>query len=462
MRKRISAVVWLLIMLALVWYQAMRPAKIAELDLEQDAEPEVTIVADNKETIYFWYTDEALTEYLNSKAFEYMEQHEDIRVVPTCVSAVEYLEQIQKATQSGQAAPDLYIVSNDNLEKAYLAGLATDLDFESQDGLKEHFPQVAIDSVTYKQKQVALPLYYETSLFLYNKTYLDTMANTRNEAEISAEAAEEENEELSDEEKVPYVPVSMEDLIPKNFDDILSLADTYDAPEGVEMILSWDVSDIFYNYFFAGNYMNVGGPAGDEVSILDINNPQVVECLSVYQSLNQFFSLDAKENTYEKVLADFMEGKTIFTVATTDAIEAIEAARQEGSFGYEYGISMLPDVSETLQSKGLSVTNAIALNGYGAHKEIAKDFAKFLALGADQSFYERSGKLAATNDATYDSEIPNLAMKAYEKSASLPKIIEESNFWVQLERTLTGIWQGDDVEAAMANLQTQMKSQLAK
>lgn len=53
-------------------------------------------------------------------------------------------------------------------------------------------------------------------------------------------------------------------------------------------------------------------------------------------------------------------------------------------------------------------------------------------------------------------------MQAYEKSVSLPKIMQVSNFWVQLERTLTGIWEGEDADQALQSLQEQMDVQLQK
>ena len=76
-----------------------------------------------KDTLYLWYTDEALTSYLTSAAVTYNENH-DVRIVPVLQSGPEYLEQINAASLSGEEMPDLYILSHDSLEKAYLAGLA--------------------------------------------------------------------------------------------------------------------------------------------------------------------------------------------------------------------------------------------------------------------------------------------------------------------------------------------------
>lgn len=80
-------------------------------------------------------------------------------------------------------------------------------------------------------------------------------------------------------------------MIPSTIDDILSFADSYDAPEQVEAVFKWDVDDIFYNYFFVGNYIDVGGSSGDDTESIDIYNLDAVRCLMAYQDLNQFFPL---------------------------------------------------------------------------------------------------------------------------------------------------------------------------
>ncbi len=99
----------------------------------------------------------------------------------------------------------------------------------------------------------------------------------------------------------------------------MNFADEYDAPETVEAVFKWDVSDIFYNYFFIGNYISVGGDAGDDPMNINLYNEFAIQCLKVYQQLNQFFSIDTNIVTYEGILEEFLEGKTVFTIATTDA-----------------------------------------------------------------------------------------------------------------------------------------------
>ncbi len=431
-RSRFTAVVLVLLMLCLVYYQGLQGVNLQE-------QPEmIQGTLTEKDTIHVWYTDEALTDYMNSCALNYMETHEEIRVVPTHVSAVEYLESIHKATMENEVYPDVYLISNDCLEKAYMSGLATEITDPDHMVTDAYYSETALNAVTYQDKKVAYPFYYETALFLYNRSYLEAMAQSK---------AEEKT-------------VQAEDLIPKTFDDILAIADEYDAPEGLESILKWDVSDIFYNYFFAGNYMDIGGETGDDSSVLNIYNEQSVACMQMYQSLNQFFSIEADATDYEMVLDEFIKGKTLFTVVTTDAIAKMEQAIADGTFTWEYGVTTIPNISSNLKSRGLSVTNTVVVNGYGKHREDANKFASYLTGGVDASLYERTGKLAAKKDVAYTNAKLDQAMQSYADSASLPKIMQASNFWVQLEVAYTQIWQGEDADSKMKQLEEQMRKQL--
>ncbi|MBQ5673546.1 MAG: sugar ABC transporter substrate-binding protein, partial [Lachnospiraceae bacterium] len=315
-------------------------------------------------------------------------------------SGVDYLEHVNEASvreNSEEAMPDLIVMTNDNLEKAFLAGLATEIADGGFWVNEDNYPRAALSAVQYKDKYIGYPFYFETALLLYNQTYMGELAQKTIEAEANAQAGEEamalieqqESEEaasdqvVAEDEEIVVTEEEIEDkinvIIPATIDDILTFAEEYDAPEQVEAVFKWDVADIFYNYFMVGNYMNVGTDTGDDPTQIDIYNEDTIACLKVYQSLNQFFSISPKEVSYDSILKEFMEGKTVFAVATTDAISKLERAKENGEFAYEYGVTTLPDVSATRASRTLSVTNAIVINGYSENKAIANDFAKYLS-----------------------------------------------------------------------------------
>lgn len=454
-------------------------------------EQEETFFSRGKDTLYFWYTDEALTDYLGSAAVTYGESH-DVRVIPVLVSGLEYLEEINKASLQSENPPDLYIISNDSLEKAFLAGLASQIDEESWGEIRGEYPDAARLAVTYKNKTIGYPFYFETSSLLYNRTYLEEFAKSQIEAEQDAaegEAAmawleengpEEESGEVpaeaggqteasvpeeagngeADEELQELVRERVKEILPATIDDILNFANEYNAPEQVEAVFKWDVTDIFYNYFFAGNYMIVGGVAGDNTANMNIYNKDAIQCLRVYQNLNQFFSIDTKEISYEKVLNDFIEGKIVYTVATTDAVEKLEKAKKEGRFAYDYGIAPVPDINGELLTRSLSVTNCVVINGYSEKNRQAEEFARFLTCEYTDTLYPRTGKVAARYGVDYGN--PNLQefLNEYEISVPMPKMVETSNFWVELEIAFAQIWDGADANERLRRLSEQIMTQV--
>lgn len=425
LRKRLCAVVGVLAVCGAVAFTASQTRVLPGVI------PENALIA--KPTITLWYTDEVLGDYLASVAFDYQEEY-DVRVVPVLTSGLEYLEAVNAASLDGNGGPDLYIVSNDSLEKAHLAGLAEEIEDAGNLVTAENFPQAALDAVTYQGNKVAYPLYFETSALVYNSTYLQQAA-----------------EELS---------VSKQDLIPETIDDILAFADEYNAPETVEAVFKWDVSDIFYNYFFAGNYMNAGGACGDDESQIDIYNLEAVKGLTAYQELNQFFSIDAKNSSYDAVVSDFLAGKLVFTVATTDILQSIEQAKADGTFSCEYDVVPLPDVNEEVKTKGFSVTYGIAVNGYSEKKDMANSFAAYLADRGAAKMYARTGHIPARLGVEYEQTGMEGFLEEYSKSIPIPKLMSMANFWVRMEIAYTKIWSGEDVSEILRNLSEQVMTQV--
>ncbi|MCH5270031.1 MAG: extracellular solute-binding protein [Lachnospiraceae bacterium] len=461
-KKRLLAALAVVCVMAGLLYAGLSGMKIGE--------EEVSELFDTKETIYFWYSDAGLSDYINSAAVAFGEER-DARVIPVLVSDSAYLEAINEASLHSEQIPDAFIISNDSLEKAYLAGLASRVTDTGNLCTTEHFPQTALLAVTYKDKLIAYPFYYETSAFLYNKTYLEAWTAEQLAAqEAAAEGQEEEyagedlpeaeeGEEIVGEISLEVTPEQIAAGIPSTMDEVLAFADNYDAPENVS-VLSWDVSDIFYNYYFVGNYMIVGGESGDDDTLIDIYNDETKQCLEVYQRLNQFFFIESDTVSYDSVVQDFIEGKLVFTVATTDVLKRLEEAQEEGIFPYEYGIAPIPRPSADLAGRSLSVTGCVAVNGYSTHRDLANEFAAFLTGSYYEKLYERTGKASANLAANPENEDLAVFMEEYQNSQSLPKLIETSNFWIQLEILFSRVWEGGDIDSLLLELSDQIVSQI--
>ena len=435
-----------------------------------------------KETIYCWYSDEALSGYINAAAVSFGEQNK-VRVIPVLTSDSEYLEAVNQETLHSAQIPDIYLLSSDSLEKAYLAGLATKV--PDTEGIcdTDHFSRAALAAVTYDDKIIGYPVYFDTSALVYNEDYLRTWATQQAEKELSGSSDNDEpvgeGEEIIEEDSLPEDQTTDQvtadeatvnalaeqyfaKALPSTVDDLLNIADTFDAPEGVEGVMKWDVNNIFYNYWIVGNYMIVGGDPGDDRNDININNPETIQCLEVYKALNQFFFIESDTVTYDSVIQDFIDGKTMFTIGTTDVVKRLEDAKADGSLTFNDGIARMPDVSAELQSRSLSVTGAAVINGYSEHKELADRFAAYLSEEYADGLYERSGKMPASIQAAENADNGALTIFAneYADSVSLPKMLETGNFWMQLEVLFSKVWNGEDVTTLVQQLADNMSQQL--
>lgn len=483
LHSRILAVAALLAAAALLLYFGIGSDRLAQLS----PIPDNALV--DKPTLNLWYTDESLTDFLAAAALDFSEESE-VRVIPRLVSGLEYLESINEASLSTNMVPDVYIVGNDSLEKAWLSGLASevrDTDYVTA----ENFPETALSAVMYQDHLIGYPFYYETSALVYNLTYLEEAAADQLQAEADALAGQEamaaldengepvqtdgsgeeaeadgetaadaQTEETETEASDAQISERTQRLIPETIDDILSFADSYNAPEQVEAVFRWDVSDIFYNYFFIGNYVNVGGPQGDEEEQIDIYNLDTIRCLTAYQELTQYFSIDPEEVNYESVAQEFLDGKLVFTIATTDMIARLEEAAADGSFPYEYSVARVPDINDELITRSLSVTNAVVVNGYSEKKDVANEFARYLTETAAQELYESSGKLPANTQISLPNEQAGIFAEEYAASVPIPKMMTTSNYWVQMEIAFTRVWNGEKVSAVLQDISGQIMTQV--
>lgn len=465
---------------------------IAGSDREISEKKEETVFSGGKETLYLWYTDEALTSYLGSAAVTYSETH-DVRIVPVLESGLEYLEKINQVSLEGNE-PDMYILSNDLLEKAYLAGLADEVEPAGDMTMAGTYIGTGLHAASYKDKIIGYPFYFETSSLLYNATYLKDMAVKELEAEADlaeGEASRRQADQAAEtiglagvaevlagstaqtqahagepegESGQPFTQEQIEarvkELLPATIQDIRTFADNYDAPEQVEGVFKWDVTDIFYNYFFIGDTIHMGGEAGWDSGQIDIYNPDAIRSMRAYQELSQFFSIDTDRIDYDTILDEFMAGKMVFTMATTDAVFKLEDAKDDGLFVYDYDIALTPDIDENTRTRSLSVTNCVVINAYSQNKEAANDFARFLTSEYNDILFARTGKASAAEGVDYGFEALKKFADEYRESVPMPKMIETSNFWIKLEVAFSQIWNGADANEKLKELSEQIMAQV--
>lgn len=460
LKKRIIAVAAILLLGAGILYGSTLKMR------DKASETASFSLFDRKQTIYFWYDDENLSNYVNSAAVTFGER-EDAHVIPVLVSGSEYLETINKASLEEEQMPDAYIISHDSLEKAYLAGLATEVEDAAGILNESHFPATALSAVSYRGKVVAYPLAFDTSALIYNETYLSQWAAQIAERELLEDGQEDDAHDVSDsgidvDEEILAQKTQeyFEAAIPRTVDDILNIADTFDVPPGVEGVMEWDITDIFFNYWMVGNYLVVGGESGDDRNNISIDNGEAIACLEKYKELNQFFYIEAKEVNYQDVIRKFIDGKIVFTIATTDVVAKLEEAKENGEITFDYGVTTMPDVSDELKSRSMSVTDTVVINGYSKNKELANKFAAYLADECAGTLYEKTGHASAALGADTENGALQIFKLEYEKSVPLPKMMNTGNFWMLLERVFTKVWNDEDAATLLQELADIIVSQI--
>ncbi len=358
------------------------------------------------ENINLWYTNDELTEYLADCAMHFRETN-GVGVNLKLVSSVDYIEAIYQGTKEGNVA-DVYILNTESLEKAYLAGIvAENVDTDICNG--DNYPEVALNASTYNGKLIGYPFYYDTTFFLYNKDYVEA---------------------------------------PETFSDIIEFSNNYMGEyKNIETILQWDVHDLFFSYCFVGEYLNFGGVCGDDASIIDINNANVIEALTYFKQINQILYFDSADSNYEDVLNDFLEGKILYTMGSTANLEQIIGS------GVNYGICTIPALNDEMDSRAVSINYTVVVNPYTSNKELASQLAQGISFEHAEEFFSYTKKIPSRRLSSYPNENWQHIAEQYEHTATLPKLMATTNYWMELEVVLNTIWDKElDEEKEIENI----------
>lgn len=371
-----------------------------------------------------WYTDPDIQSYMEETAAE-ASKDLGVEIQTELVSEVDYIENISERSMAEEmTGPDLYVTATSQLGKAAQAGLALTADASEIENI---YGEKALHAVTYNGNAVALPFYVETSVLLYNPAYVESA--------------------------------------PKTIDEILDYAENFETnetTEAVENIFSWNVADVIEDYMFMGGYTDLGGEDGDRKDEVTLDLDQINACMTYYQNLNSFFAIDADTITSDAIMQDFLAGKTVYVIANESMLLQADQAIKNGevSEGF-YSAAVLPDLTDELQSRGLSVTNSIVVNPYSQNQEAAWKLASWITESKADNLYEKTGKLPACRTLSEDP-MPawTVVCDAYDQAAEVPKLMELSDMWLNLEVTLADIWRGEDPSEQMQAFSQELTQRL--
>lgn len=387
--------------------------------VEQTKEEQKVVVEEKdgsleEEVIRLWYSDSSYNDYFLEISEEFNKKH-NIKVECYLVSSIDYIMNIYEKNKEAKEAPDIFLIRSEQLEQVNASGLATEYNEEIVS--KKEFYDKALQAATIKDKIVAYPLSFNTTVLAYNKKFI------KNE--------------------------------PKTFDDIKAFADTFegDADGVVNYILKWDVKNLLFNYGFVGNYLEVRKDSTNN-EIISVNNENALKAASYYHDLYQYFSIELSGCNYDEIIKQFIKGEIITTIVDTSSIKQLEESKNE------IGLARVPNSNKEIFTKPLSINDLIVVNPYSKKREDVEKLAKFITVDKAERLLEMTNKIPSSVIENY-TDYQQVFVDQYKDSSLLPNLITTSDFWIRAENMLNSIWIGsNDTKEELDSLQKVLELQI--
>jgi len=361
----------------------------------------------------FWYSDARQAPYYEAAAAEFHERY-GVKIFCDYQDPVDYLDAINEA-DIAYDGPDVFIVSNDQMKKAYLAGLSAKNTLYSDAFWNANYPEVAKKALMTDTFTTGYPIYMDTCLMIY-----DTALTSK----------------------------------PEHFSDITDFAVGFEDETNTKTVFRFDISDPYCDYMYLGDGANVFGEYGEDTNAFDVSNEAVVRNMTYYQSLRDYFSLEVETSTYEEIKQELTEGTLVYGIVKTDIIPEMS------EYGSTYALCPIPELSDGLSIQNLSTTYGACVSSYTEHEEYANLFAIYLSYEFADHLYGLTRSVAVRSSIPHMETDEESAYEEYKSSVPVPKALENGDFWIYTEICFKNIWNGNDVATELANLQHQLEIRL--
>lgn len=407
-----------------------------------------------------WYTNEADRDWLEQCAREFNEQY-GMTVSPVYYDGVSLFEDMNTAAQK-DAAPDVYLAGNDQLELAVLSGMACPNTSVNDGFWKESYPETAVNAVTYQGKRYGYPVYFDTYCLVYDANLLK------------------------------QAPASM--------DEILAFLDEYEDTGSTKAIFRWDVADPYINTMFYAAYVDLFGENGDQADSFQVNNAQSVAAMEYFQSLSDYLWMNKKNISHDTVRNRIKDGTLVLGLCKSDILPTLYEMQAAGGTEGEaqkadaeqkeedsetdpdtgegtgdgqtsettsedetdYRISYVPSLTKELSSQTLSTTCEALVNPYGHCVSGGQMFALYLSYACADGQFAGNGKLPVRAGETKLDEMQSVIYAQYNNSRPVPKVMALGDYMAESGIVFDAIWSGHDVKEQLAKLQSVMEAKLKK
>lgn len=335
--------------------------------------------------LMFWYEDATYTDFFERAALEYFEET-GVKVVVQLCNDFDYMGMIYDETMKDGGYPDVYLISGDSLEEAYLYGLVG----VNEKGLAEtNAASNAVKASTYQDKLLGYPLSYNTCVFIYQNNYFET--------------------------------------VPDSLQAFIDYSNENEPEENVEYLLEWDVNDAFYDFPFVSNSVTFEKTEPETMNVI-YDEDLYQKDLEYFEGILESFSVDAEKVSEESIIANFCNGRTLAAIIDTNSLYHLD--------GYEYSLMQIPALNEELPAYSCAITDMLVVNDFSENAGEAADFAYFATVTMAEKLHPLSGHYSvfASEDAEW---VEQVAYDAYESAVLAPDSQDAKDFWVKLEETIS-------------------------
>lgn len=369
---------------------------------------------DSKEVeLTFWYNDARQAPYYEAAAAEFHDRY-GVKIFCDYQNPVDYLDAINEADIQYDG-PDVFILSNDQIKKAYLAGLTAKNTLYTDAFWSANYPEVAKKACVTDGHIVGYPIYMDTCMMIYD-------------TELTGK--------------------------PATFGDITEFAVGFEDETNTKTIFRFDISDPYCDYMYLGDGADVFGEYGENTDEFDVANDAVIQNMTYYQSLRDYFSLEVETSTYDEIKQELKDGTLVYGIVKTDILPELSG------YSSSYALCPIPELSDTLTIQNLSTTYAAGVSSYTEHEEYANLFAAYLSYEFTDNLYGLTQSVAVRSSIPHLDVSESSAYEEYKNSVPVPKALENGDFWIYTEICFKNIWNGNDVADEMRKLQTQMELRL--
>lgn len=335
--------------------------------------------------LIFWYEDATYTDFFERAALEYFEET-GVKVDVQLRNDFDYMGMIYDETMKDGAYPDVYLISGDSLEEAYLYGLVA----VNEKGLAEtNAASNAVKASTYQEKLLGYPLSYNTCVFIYQNNYFET--------------------------------------VPDSLQAFIDYSNENEPGENVEYLLEWDVNDAFYDFPFISNSVTFEKIETEVMNVI-YDEELYQKDLEYFEGILESFSVDAEKVSEESIVTNFCNGRTLAAIIDTNSLYRLN--------GYEFSLMQIPALNEELPAYSCAITDMLVVNDFSEDAGMASDFAYFATVTMADKLHPFSGHYSV-----FVSENPGwveqVAYDAYESAVLAPDSQDAKDFWVQLEETIS-------------------------